>query len=78
MDALLEKLVTNPRQRFGIPMGNDFSIWDLNAQYQVDPSDFLSMGKASPFTGWTVQGRCMATFHKGNAVYQAETDSVKL
>ena len=78
MDALLEKLVTNPRQRFGIPLGNDFSIWDLNAQYQVDPSDFLSMGKASPFTGWTVQGRCMATFHKGNAVYQAETDSVKL
>ena len=78
MDALLQKLVTNPRQRFGIPMGNDFSIWDLNAQYQVDPSDFLSMGKASPFTGWTVQGKCMATFHKGNAVYQAETNSAKL
>ena len=78
MEALLQKLVTNPRQRFGIPLGNDFSIWDLNAQYQVDPSDFLSMGKASPFTGWTVQGRCMATFHKGNAVYQAETNSAKL
>ena len=78
MDALLQKLVTNPRQRFGIPMGNDFSLWDLNAQYQVDPSEFLSMGKASPFTGRTVQGKCMATFHKGNAVYQAETDSVKL
>ena len=78
MEALLQKLVTNPRQRFGIPMGNDFSIWDLNAQYQVDPSDFLSMGKASPFTGWTVQGRCMATFHKGNAVYQAENTSADL
>lgn len=78
MEALLQKLVTNPRHRFGIPMGNDFSIWDLNAQYQVDPSDFLSMGKASPFTGWTVQGKCMATFHKGNAVYQAETNSAKL
>ena len=78
MDALLEKLVTNPRQRFGIPLGNDFSIWDLNAQYQVDPSDFLSMGKASPFTGWTVQGRCMASFHQGNAVYQAEAKSADL
>ena len=78
MDALLQKLVTNPRQRFGIPLGNDFSIWDLNAQYQVDPSDFLSMGKASPFTGWTVQGKCMATFHKGNAVYQAEAKSADL
>ena len=78
MEALLQKLVTNPRQRFGIPLGNDFSIWDLNAQYQVDPSEFLSMGKASPFTGWTVQGRCMATFHKGNAVYQAENTSADL
>ncbi len=72
MEALLQKLTTNPRQRFGIPMGNDFSLWDFSAQYQVDPSDFLSMGKASPFTGWTVQGKCMATFHNGNAVYQAE------
>ena len=78
MEALLQKLVTNPRQRFGIPLGNDFSLWDLNAQYQVDPSEFLSMGKASPFTGWTVQGRCMATFHKGNAVYQAENTSADL
>ena len=78
MEALLQKLVTNPRQRFGIPMGNDFSIWDLNAQYQVDPSEFLSIGKASPFTGWTVQGKCMATFHKGNAVYQAENTSADL
>ena len=78
MEALLQKLVTNPRQRFGIPMGNDFSLWDLNAQYQVDPSEFLSMGKASPFTGWTVQGKCMATFHNGNAVYQAEPDSANL
>ena len=78
MEALLQKLVTNPRQRFGIPLGNDFSLWDLNAQYQVDPSDFLSMGKASPFTGWTVQGKCMATFHKGNAVYQAENTSADL
>ncbi len=78
MEALLQKLTTNPRQRFGIPMGNDFSLWDLNAQYQVDPSEFLSMGKASPFTGWTVQGKCMATFHNGNAVYQAEPDSANL
>ena len=78
MEALLQKLTTNPRQRFGIPMGNDFSLWDLNEQYQVDSSEFLSMGKASPFTGWTVQGKCMATFHNGNAVYQAEPDSATL
>ena len=69
MDTLLEKLVYNPRNRFGIPLGNDFSVWDLNAEYRVDPKDFLSMGKATPFQGWTVWGKCMATFYHGKAVY---------
>ena len=71
LELLLEKLVTNPRQRFQIPLGNDFSVWDLNAEYQVDPADFLSMGKATPFQGWTVRGKCMATFFDGKAVYKA-------
>ena len=69
MDTLLEKLVYNPRNRFGIPLGNDFSVWDLNAEYTVDPKDFLSMGKATPFQGWTVWGKSMATFYNGKAVY---------
>ena len=69
MDTLLEKLVYNPRNRFGIPLGNDFSVWDLNAEYTVDPEEFLSMGKATPFQGWTVWGKCMATFYDGKAVY---------
>ncbi len=72
METLLSKLVTNPRSRFHIPLGNDFSVWDLNARYEVDPQDFLSMGKATPFEGWSVFGKCMATFRNGKAVYQAE------
>ena len=72
MDRLLAALVTNPRHRFGIPMGNDFSVWDLNAQYQIDPGDFLSQGKATPFEGWQVFGRCMATFWDGKPVYTAQ------
>ena len=72
MDRLLAALVTNPRNRFGIPMGNDFSVWDLNAQYQIDPEDFLSQGKATPFEGWQVFGRCMATFRDGKPVYTAQ------
>ena len=71
-EALVDKLVWNPRKRFGIPMGNDFSVWDLNAQYTIDPADFLSQGKATPFAGWNVYGKCMATFHDGEAVYLAK------
>ena len=70
MDHLLKLLVTNPRERFGIPMGNDFSIWDLNAEYPIDPAEFVSMGKATPLAGWKVFGRCMATVCDGKIVYK--------
>ena len=70
MEHLLKLLVTNPRERFGIPMGNDFSIWDLNEEYAVDPAEFVSMGKATPFEGWKVFGRCMATVCDGKVVYK--------
>lgn len=72
LESLLDKLVWNPRKRFQIPLGNDFSVWDLNAQYKIDPQDFLSQGRATPFAGWTVQGKCMATFFDGRAVYLAD------
>ena len=71
MEKLMELLVINPRKRFNIPLGNDFSIWDLEASYTVDPADFLSMGKATPFAGWTVQCKCMATVCDGKIVYNS-------
>ena len=71
MDRLVELLVINPRKRFGIELGCEYSIWDLNAEYTVDPKDFLSMGKSSPFTGWNVNGRCLATVCDGKIVYNS-------
>ncbi len=69
MDRLIDLLVINPRKRFGIALGCDYSIWDLEAEYTVDPADFLSMGKATPFASWKVNGRCMATVCDGKIVY---------
>ena len=71
MDKLMELLVTNARSRFGLPLGIDFSLWDLNAEYTVDPKDFLSMGKATPFQDWKVQGKCLLTVCDGNIVYKS-------
>ena len=70
MEQLLEVMVYAPRKRFNIPLGNDFSIWDLEKEYTVDPADFVSMGKASPFTGWKVQGECVATVCDGKIVWK--------
>ena len=69
MEKLLQLLVTNPRKRFKIPMGVDFSIWDLNQTYVVDPSEFQSQGKSTPFAGWRVWGKCMATVCDGKLVW---------
>ena len=70
LERLVELLVTKPRERFGIPMGTDFTIWDLEEEYAIDPEEFLSMGKATPLAGWKVNGRCMATVCDGKIVYQ--------
>ena len=70
MERLLDVMVNNPRKRFGLPLGNDFTIWDLEEEYKVDPAEFLSMGKASTFTGWHVSGRCKATVCDGKLVYK--------
>lgn len=70
MDRLLELLVTNPRERFGLALSNgDWALWDLSEEYAIDPAGFLSMGKATPFAGWKVLGRCLMTVHDGRTVY---------
>ena len=70
MERLVELLVINPRERFGIGLGCDYSVWDLDEEYTVDPAEFLSMGKATPFENWTVSGRCIATVCDGKVVYK--------
>ena len=69
LERLVQLLCVNPRERFGLPLGNDYSVWDLEAAYTVDPAEFISMGKATPFEGWKVCGRCMATVCGGKTVY---------
>ena len=69
MQRLLELLVYNPRKRFNIPMGCDFSIWDLKQTYFIEPEEFQSMGKSTPFTGWRVWGKCLATVSDSKLVW---------
>ena len=69
MERLMEVMVENPRKRFNLPLGTDFSVWDLEEEYEIDPEEFLSMGKATTFNGWKVNGRCKATVCDGKLVY---------
>ena len=71
LERAVDLLCANPRKRFGLTLGRDFSVWDLDAESTVDSKYFLSMGKATPFEGWKVSGRCLATIRDGRIVYQA-------
>ena len=69
-ECRVELLSTNPRRRFNIPLtGEDYCVWDLNAKYSIDPAAFRSMGRATPFAGMEVFGRCVKTVYNGKTVY---------
>ena len=71
MDRLMELLVFNARKRFNIPIkNNNYTIWDLDREFTVDPEAFLSMGKATPFEGWKLSGVCLMTVKDGEVVYK--------
>lgn len=70
-EKLVELLAYAPRKRFGIPMNaEDFSLWDMNEEYEIDSATFLSKGRATPFDGWTVKGKCLLTVKDGTVVYK--------
>ena len=73
LEKLIELMAINPRKRFGFPLReDDFAVWDLNTEYAIDPAQFCSMGKSTPFTGEKVYGRCLLNVCGGKAVWQAE------
>ncbi len=72
LDRLVELMSFKPKERFGIDTNNDFAVFDISEAYKIDPEDFLSMGRATPFAGREVFGRCLLTVHNGKVVYKAE------
>ncbi len=68
LERLVHLMSTAPRERFGIPSDDDWCVWDLNAEYKIEPEEFKSMGRATPFAGWTVFGRPVMTIKNGKIV----------
>ena len=71
LDRLVELLAVNPRRRFSLPFSDgDYTVWDLERTFTVDPADFLSMGRATPFEGQTLSGVCLMTVAGGKTAYR--------
>ena len=65
LKRLCELMSKNPRERFGIPEKKDeFVIFDLDESYSINPQNFKTLGRSTPFEGETVFGRYIATHIK--------------
>ena len=69
LEKLIELLAVNPRKRFNIPLGEDFSVWALDKEFTVNPEEFLSKGRATPFDGEKLLGVNLLTVCGGKVVY---------
>lgn len=50
----------------------DIAVFDTEREFTVDPETFHSMGRSTPFKGWTLRGECLMTIVDGKVVYEAK------
>ncbi len=72
LEKLVELMCVNPRKRFKLPERDGFTVFDLGEEYTVDPAEFKTMGRATPFAGRTVKGRCVLTVCGGKVAWKDE------
>ena len=69
LERLIELMAINPRRRFGLQSTDDICVYDLQSEYKIDPCEFKSKGKSTPFDGMTVSGKNLLTICGGKAVW---------
>ncbi len=79
LEHLVKLMSINPREIFGLEAGiqigkkADFILVDLDYEYTVNPKEFLTKGRATPFEGNTLYGQILLTYAKGEKVWQDNT-----
>ncbi len=81
LEKLIQAMSINPRKRFGFDGGSiadgqpaDFTVLDLDRSWTVAPDKFKTKGRATPFDGWTLDGKVIMTVVNGEIAYE-ETDT---
>jgi dihydroorotase len=72
LETVVRLLTDSPRKRFKTEQDRGFTVFDLGEEYEINPDEFLSMGKSTPFAGVKVFGRCLLTVLDGQTVYANE------
>ena len=69
LEKLVDVMSLKPRERFKLTRDPGFTVFEVGEEYKIDPEEFLSMGRATPFAGMAVKGRCLATVYDGKLCY---------
>ncbi len=74
LDRLIELMATAPRKRFRLidaEKAGDYALWDVSHAYEIDPQLFYSKGRATPFAGELVYGKCIRNVLGGKIIWEA-------
>ncbi|MBQ7739672.1 MAG: dihydroorotase [Eubacterium sp.] len=78
LEKLIYMMSVRPREIFGFDGGKikegelaDLALLDLDEEYIINPDEFLTMGRATPFKDWKVSGNNVLTICEGEVVYEA-------
>ena len=70
LERLVELMCINPRKRFGIASDVGFTVWDVEKEYSINPDDFATLGRATPFEEKEVFGENLLTVYNGSVAYR--------
>jgi dihydroorotase len=75
-EALIGLLTKKPADSFDLPYGKieqgaiaDIVLLDLNEEHIIEPNEFLSKGKNTPFDGWKCKGWPVMTISEGKIAW---------
>ncbi|MNN15475.1 Dihydroorotase [compost metagenome] len=79
LNMLVNRMTSDPAKVFGLNSGSlkvgspaDITIVDLETEKEVDPEQFASKGRNTPFTGWKLKGWPVATVVQGKLVWSEQ------
>jgi dihydroorotase len=77
LERAIDMLTFQPNQLFNLDKGTlgigkaaDITLFDENMEYTIDPSQFRSRSKNSPYKGWKVRGKVLRTLVNGKTVFK--------
>ncbi|WP_284037532.1 dihydroorotase [Neobacillus sp. 114] len=77
LEQLIAYMTTKPADCFELPFGRieegaaaDIVLLDLNEEKEINPDEFLSKGKNTPFAGWKCKGWPVLTIASGQIVWE--------